>query len=96
MKKKLFDLSGDFSPVDIVIDVREGYLLGNNASYANSTKKGVVITYTTGTPNTLKIYDMYEETIDSRNEQYGTLGEWVNTDTIYLFDSSGIPILGAT
>ena len=88
VETKLFDLSGSFGET-----VLEGYLLGNNAIYANSTKKGVVISYTTGTPNTLKIYDMFEE--NGASTITGTLVEWVNGDTIYLFDSNGAVVLGA-
>jgi len=88
IETKTFDLTGAFG-----VTVSKGFSLGNNAIFANSTKKGVVITYTVGTPNVLSIYDMYEE--NAATTGGGSLVEWVNTDVIYLFDKSGSPVLGA-
>tara|TARA_Y100000310_G_scaffold250429_1_gene256643 strand:+ start:1708 stop:5106 length:3399 start_codon:yes stop_codon:yes gene_type:complete len=88
VETKTFDLTGAFG-----VAVSAGYLLGNNAIYANSTKKGVVVSYTVGTPSVLSIYDMYEE--NAATTGGGSLVEWVTTDVIYLFDKNGSPVLGA-
>ena len=88
IETKTFDLTGAFG-----VAVTEGYLLGNNAIYANSTKKGVVVSYTVGTPSVLSIYDMFEE--NAATTGGGSLVEWVTTDVIYLFDKNGSPVLGA-
>ena len=88
IETKTFDLTGAFG-----VTVSAGYLLGNNAIYANSTKKGVVVSYTVGTPSVLSIYDMYEE--NAATTGGGSLVEWVTTDVIYLFDKNGSPVLGA-
>lgn len=88
IETKTFDLTGAFG-----VAVTEGYLLGNNAIYANATKKGVVVSYTTGTPNVLSIYDMFNE--NAATTGGGSLVAWANTDTIYLFDKTGAAVLGA-
>jgi hypothetical protein len=88
IETKTFDLTGAFG-----VTVSAGYLLGNNAIYANSTKKGVVISYTVATPSVLTIYDMFNENTASTTSP--GLVAWVNTDTMYLFNKTGTAVLGA-
>ena len=88
IETKTFDLTGAFG-----VTVTAGYLLGNNAIYANATKKGVVISYTVGTPSVLTIYDMFNENAAATTSP--GLVAWANTDTMYLFNKTGTAVLGA-
>ena len=88
IETKTFDLSGAFG-----VTVTEGMQIGNNAIFANATKKGVVISYTLGTPNVLSIYDMFNENAAATGG--GSLSAWANSDTIYLFSKTGAVVLGA-
>jgi len=90
IETKTFDLTGAFG-----VTVSAGYLLGNNAIYANATKKGVVISYTVGTPSVLTIYDTDNETLSRAATVPESLTAWANTDTMYLFDKTGSAVLGA-
>ena len=69
--------------------------VGNNAIFANATKKGVVISYTLGTPNVLSIYDKDNETLAGVSTDPESLTAWANGDTIYLFSKTGVAVLGA-
>ena len=75
IETKTFDLTGAFG-----VTVSAGYLLGNNAIYANATKKGVVISYTVATPAVLTIYDMFNENAAATTSP--GLVAWANTDTM--------------
>ena len=88
VETKTFDLTGAFG-----VTVSAGYLIGNNAIYANATKKGVVISYTVGTPSVLTIYDMFNENAAATTSP--GLVAWANTDTMYLFNKTGTAVLGA-
>ena len=90
IETKTFDLTGAFG-----VTVTAGYLLGNNAIYANATKKGVVISYTVGTPSVLTIYDTDNETLSGVSTVPETLTAWANGDTMYLFNKTGTAVLGA-
>ena len=90
IETKTFDLSGAFG-----VTVTEGMQIGNNAIFANATKKGVVISYTLATPNVLSIYDMDNETLSGVSTDPESLTAFVNGDTLYLFDSEGTAVLGA-
>ena len=90
IETKTFDLTGAFG-----VTVSAGYLLGNNAIYANATKKGVVISYTVGTPSALTIYDTDNETLSGVSTVPETLTAWANGDTMYLFNKTGTAVLGA-
>ena len=92
IETKTVDLAGDFG-----VTVSAGYLIGNNAIYANATKKGVVISHTVATPNVLSFYDKDNETLSGVSSvgETETLTAWVNGDTMYVFDKNGVAILGA-
>ena len=90
IETKTFDLSGAFG-----VTVTEGMQIGNNAIFANATKKGVVISYTLGTPNVLSIYDKDNETLAGVSTDPESLTAWANGDTIYLFSKTGVAVLGA-
>ena len=90
IETKTFDLSGAFG-----VTVTEGMQIGNNAIFANATKKGVVISYTLGTPNVLSIYDKDNETLAGVSTDPESLTPWANGDTIYLFSKTGVAVLGA-
>ena len=90
IETKTFDISGAFG-----VTVTEGMQVGNNAIFANATKKGVVISYTLATPNVLSIYDMDNETLSGVSTDPESLTAFVNGDTLYLFDSEGTAVLGA-
>ena len=90
IETKTFDISGAFG-----VTVTEGMQIGNNAIFANATKKGVVISYTLGTPNVLSIYDKDNETLAGVSTDPESLTAWANGDTIYLFSKTGVAVLGA-
>ena len=90
IETKKFDLAGDFGTA-----VSVGYLIGNTALYANSTKKGVVTAYAAGSPNAITIYDKDNETLSGVSTVPENLTAWANNDIVYLFDKNGVAVLGA-
>ena len=90
IETKKFDLAGDFGTA-----VSVGYLIGNTALYANSTKKGVVTAYAAGSPNAITIYDKDNETLSGVSTVPENLTAWANNDIVYLFDKNGAAVLGA-
>ena len=90
IETKTVDLSGAFG-----VEVTAGMHIGNNAIFANATKKGVVISYTTGSPNVLSFYDKDNETLSGVSTTPESLTAFVNGDTLHLFNKSGVAVLGA-
>ena len=84
IETKTFDISGAFG-----VTVTEGMQVGNNAIFANATKKGVVISYTLGTPNVLSIYDMFNENAAATGG--GSLSAWANSDTTVSYTHLTLP-----
>lgn len=67
------------------VTVNQGYLIADNAVFANATKVGEIISLST---LELRIYD--------RSQGDGTLTAFADSDVLYLFNESGTPITGAS
>ena len=85
LQTSTFNLSGATVAVPFSVTVLAGYFIGNNATYASATKRGEIISITN---SELVIYDKARED--------NSLSVWADEDSVYLFDSSGVAISGAT
>ena len=89
IETKTVDLSGAFG-----VEVTAGMHIGNNAIFANATKKGVVISYTTGSPNVLSYYDKDNETLQITLTCTTTSGSTSITTTNTSGLTAGQPVSG--
>ena len=119
VKTKSFNVAGASSSLPFSVTVLSGYLVGNDSTYANSTKKGEVVSISN---SELRVYDFANETTNIVQDTAADEGdallldstdgsadagdnimteetvpaEWVNGDTLYLFNDSEVAISGAT
>ena len=85
VQTKTFNVTGATTAAPFSVSVVVGYLVANDATFADATKVGEIISIS---DSEIRAYD--------RSRENSALGAIVNGDFLYLFDSSGAAITGAT
>ena len=85
VQTKTFNVTGATTAAPFSVSVVVGYLVANDATFADATKVGEIISIS---DSEIRTYD--------RSRENSALGAIVNGDFLYLFDSSGAAITGAT
>ena len=85
IQTKTFNITGVTEEVPFGVAVVAGYLVANDATFADATKVAEVISIT---DSEVRVYD--------RSRENTALGAMINGDFLFLFDSTGAAIAGAT
>ena len=85
VQTKTFNITGVTEEIPFGVAVVSGYLVANDETFADATKVGEIIS----------IDDSEMRTYD-RSRENSSLGAIVNGDFLFLFDSTGAAISGAT
>ena len=85
VQTKTFNVTGATTAAPFSVSVSVGYLVANDSTFADATKVGEIISIS---DSEIRAYDRSRENTD--------LGAIVNGDFLYLFDSTGAAITGAT
>ena len=85
VQTKTFNITGVTEEVPFGVAVVSGYLVANDATFADATKVGEIISIDN---SEMRTYD--------RSRENTALGAIVNGDFLFLFDSTGAAISGAT
>jgi hypothetical protein len=85
VQTKTFNITGVTEEVPFGVAVVSGYLVANDATFADATKVGEIISIDN---SEMRTYD--------RSRENTSLGAIVNGDFLFLFDSTGAAISGAT
>ena len=85
VQTKTFNVTGATTAAPFSVSVSVGYLLANDDTFADATKVGEIVSIS---DSEIRAYD--------RSRENTALGAIVNGDFLYLFDSTGAAITGAT
>tara|TARA_R110002050_G_scaffold298927_1_gene463236 strand:- start:2443 stop:6885 length:4443 start_codon:yes stop_codon:yes gene_type:complete len=80
-----FNITGATVVVPFSVSVVAGYLVANDVIFSDATKVGEVISIS---DSEIRVYD--------RSNENSALGAIINGDFLFLFDSAGVAISGAT
>ena len=85
VQTKTFNVTGATTAAPFSVSVSVGYLVANDDTFADATKVGEIVSIS---DSEIRAYD--------RSRENTALGAIVNGDFLYLFDSTGAAITGAT
>ena len=85
IQTKTFNVTGATTEAPFSVSVSVGNLVGNDSTFASATKVGEIISIS---DSEIRVYD--------RSRENASLGAIINGDFLFLFESTGTAITGAT